>query len=174
MRSFILYILAVLVCAACSADKAKDAESSDLHILLPSEPEPAKAVRMPMSDVTTRFQFQGKTCEAQIFRTADETLDKVTDEQGNEFVDNRITLRITTGGRTLVERAFTKKSFSSVVEDKFLRHAILEGIVYDTITPQHIVFDASVSYPQSDLYVPIRLTISAGGHLGMETVDLLE
>ena len=52
--------------------------------------------------------------------------------------------------------------------------ALLEGIVYDTVTAQGMVFAASVSYPQSDLYVPIRLTFTAGGHVSMETEDLLE
>ena len=37
-----------------------------------------------------------------------------------------------------------------------------------------MVFAASVSYPQNDLYVPIRLTFTAGGHVSMETEDLLE
>ena len=175
MKSFLLYMLVVLVCVACAGDtKTKDADTSGLHILTPVEPEHHAPERMPMSDVTTRFQFQGKPCEAQIFRTPDETLDKVTDEGGNEFIDNRITLRVTTGGRTVVDRTFTKASFASVVDGQFLRHALLEGIVYDTVTAQGMVFAASVSYPQSDLYVPIRLTFTAGGHVSMETEDLLE
>ena len=85
-----------------------------------------------MSDVTTHFQFRGKPCEAQVFRTPDETLPRVKDEEGNEYVDNRITLRITSQGKTLVDRTFTKDNFASVVEQRFLQHSIFEGLVYDT------------------------------------------
>ena len=115
-----------------------------------------------------------RSLKVQVFRTPDETLPRVKDEAGNEYVDNRVNLRIISQGKTLVERSLTKASFASVVDQRFLQHAIFEGLVYDTVTSRGVVFAASVSYPQSDLYVPIRLTFTAGGHVSMETEDLLE
>lgn len=176
-RSFLIYIfftfLAFLTCGACSAKKDRQTDNENLHVLMETESEYQSPERMPLSDVTSRFQFAGKTYEAQVFRTADETLPKVKDEQGNEYVDNRITLRITTQGHTTIERIFAKQSFSSVVPDNFMQHAILEGLVYDTITAYGMVFAASVSYPQSDLYIPIRLTLTIDGQVSMKTEDLL-
>lgn len=168
-------LLGLLVCLSCKSDaRSEKSEHAALHVVEKADVEGKSFERMPMSDVTTHFQFRGKPCEAQVFRTPDETLPRVKDEEGNEYVDNRITLRITSQGKTLVDRTFTKDNFASVVEQRFLQHSIFEGLVYDTVTPQGMVFAASVSYPQSDLYVPIRLTLTADGHVAMETEDLLD
>lgn len=179
MKLFILYfLLAVCMsffCTACTSDKSRQADKNDdLRVLMKSESEQRAPERMPLSDVTTRFQFHGKSYEAQVVRTADETLPTVKDEQGNEYVDNRISLRITSQGRTRVERTFTKQSFSAVVNEAFMQHAILEGLVYDTVTSQGMVFAASVSYPQSDLYIPIRLILTVDGKVSMQTENLLD
>lgn len=170
-----LCLLGFLACLSCKSDaKSGEAERTDLHVVAKPDMQGKSSERMPISDVTTRFRFRGKPCEAQVFRTPDETLPRVKDEEGNEYVDNRITLRITSEGKTLVDRSFTKDNFASVVEPRFLQHSIFEGLVYDTVTSQGVVFAASVSYPQSDLYVPIRLTLTSGGHIAMETEDLLD
>lgn len=172
---FLLGGLVLGACAACSqGQKSGGTDAEDPHVVMKAEAGRQGPRRMELSDVTSRFRFQGKPCEAQVFRSPDETLPLVKDEQGNEFVDNRVTLRLTSDGRRLPDRVFTKSSFSSVVDEGFLRHAILEGVVYDTVTAREVVFAASVSYPESDLYVPIRLGISADGHVTMRAEDLLE
>lgn len=172
--SVCLCFLGLLACMSCQSDARNgEAGRADVHVVAKPDVEDKSSERMPMSDVTTRFQFRGKPCEVQVFRTPDETLPRVKDESGNEYVDNRVNLRITSQGKTLVERSLTKANFASVVEPRFLQHAIFEGLVYDTVTSRGVVFAASVSYPQSDLYVPIRLTLTEGGHVAMETEDLL-
>ena len=52
--------------------------------------------------------------------------------------------------------------------------SILEGIVYDKTTPQGIVYAASVCYPQTDLYMPLSITITADGKMSIRKVDMLE
>ena len=51
---------------------------------------------------------------------------------------------------------------------------ILEGIVYDKTTPEGIVYAASVCYPQTDLYVPLSITVTADGKMSIKKVDMLE
>ena len=55
-----------------------------------------------------------------------------------------------------------------------MKYAILEGLVYDQTTPQGIIYAASVCYPQSDLYVPIKLTITADGKISMSQDELMD
>ena len=95
-------------------------------------------------------------------------------EMGNTFVDNKIQLRLTRGNEQVFNMTFTKKNFSSIVSDDFLSKSILEGMVYNKTTPQGIVYAASVCYPQTDLYVPISITITADGKMTMEKEELLE
>ena len=73
-----------------------------------------------------------------------------------------------------LNKTFTKNDFSSVVDAKFLSKSILEGIVYDKTTPQGIVYAASVCYPQTDLYMPLSITITADGKMSIQKVDMLE
>ena len=69
---------------------------------------------------------------------------------------------------------FTKRNFVSIVGEDFLAKSILEGMVYNKTTPQGIVYAASVCYPQTDLYVPISITITADGKMTMAREELLE
>ena len=64
--------------------------------------------------------------------------------------------------------------FRSVVDAKFLSNSILEGIVYDKTTSQGIVYAASVCYPQTDLYMPLSITITSDGKMNIKKVDMLE
>ena len=55
-----------------------------------------------------------------------------------------------------------------------MKHSILEGLVYDKTTPQGIVYAASVCYPQSDLNIPLSITVSADGRISLAKEELLE
>ena len=83
-------------------------------------------------------------------------------------------LHLTRGNETVLNKTFTKNDFSSVVDAKFLSKSILEGIEYDKTTPQGIVYAASVCYPQTDLYMPLSITITADGKMSIQKVDMLE
>ena len=98
----------------------------------------------------------------------------MTNELGDTYVDNKIVLHLTRGNETVLNKTFTKNDFSSVVDAKFLSKSILEGIVYDKTTPQGIVYAASVCYPQTDLYMPLSITITADGKMSIQKVDMLE
>jgi len=52
--------------------------------------------------------------------------------------------------------------------------SILEGIAYDKTTPEGFVYAASICYPQTDLYVPVSITISTEGKISMKKEELLE
>ncbi len=109
-----------------------------------------------------------------VLRTPDENLPHVVNEMGDTYVDNKIVLRLTRGSEKVFDKTFTKNDFSSVVDAKFLSNSVLEGIVYDKTTPQGIVYASSVCYPQTDLYMPLSITITADGKMSIQKVDMLE
>lgn len=171
----IIYICAcasTLLFAACSSKDKGGKEG--IQVLMQDSTEVAGPERMQVSDVKTSFTYKGKEYQSAVVRRPDESLPVVKNEQGELFVDNRITLRLTCGGKQVVDKVFTKEDFASLVDAKFLKHSILEGLVYDKTTPQGIIYAASVCYPQSDLYVPIRLTIAADGKISMAKEELME
>ena len=150
--------IAMWLLSACSSQKKED--RGDIQVL--------------MNDSKTSFTYKGKEYQSSVVRRPDDSLPVVINEQGDKFVDNSITLRITSGGKSIVDKVFTKESFASLVDAKFMKHSILEGLVYDKTTPQGIVYAASVCYPQSDLYIPLSITVSADGKISLAKEELLE
>ena len=130
--------------------------------------------KMPSTESKTNFIHKGKEYTSLITRQPDEEQPFIKNQQGDMFVDNSITLNITNANKTIVNKRFTKKDFVSLIENRFMKHAILESLIYNGTTSEGFVYIASVSYPQSDLYVPIKLTISPEGNIQMTKEELLE
>ncbi|MGN0053275.1 MAG: DUF4738 domain-containing protein [Bacteroides sp.] len=163
----------LLLLTACSSrgngagDSAQLADADSAALVLAPQ-------TMQVSDVKTTFTYQGKEYHSRVIRKPDSHLPIVQNEQGERFVDNCISLRIVREGKVIVDRTFTKDDFTSLVDARFMKYAILEGLVFDQTTPQGMIYAASVCYPQSDLYVPIRLTISSGGQIALSKEELME
>lgn len=87
------------------------------------------------------------------------------------FVDNRIVVKIfRENGASLFERSFVKNDFSSYLTTDFLRHSVLEGLVFDdmkTAENKQITLAASVSYPMTDLYIPFTIVVSQEGKMSL-------
>lgn len=164
--------VSLMLLAACSSQKRNEKEM--LQVQMEDSVKNGAPVRMQVSDVKTTFSYRGKEYTSSVVRRPDETLPIVSNGQGENFVDNHITLRLMCGDKIVVDKVFTKQSFVSLVDAKFMQYAVLEGLVYDQTTPQGILYAASVGYPQSDLYVPIRLTIAADGRISMSKEELME
>ena len=160
MRKLIYWLLLPLA-VAVSACGGKKGTSDNQSLLARIDSIDAHGLqRMQTSKSETNFKFKGKDYHSFVSRTPDESLPHVTNEMGDTYV--------------VLNKTFTKNDFSSVVDAKFLSKSILEGIVYDKTTPQGIVYAASVCYPQTDLYMPLSITITADGKMSIRKVDMLE
>lgn len=174
MRKFI-YILVIpfaMTIVACGGKKEDTNKQSVLATLDSVDVHGVQRMQTSKSEVD--IQFKGKDYHSFVSRTPDESLPHVTNDMGDTYVDNKIVLRLTRGNTSVFNKTFTKNDFSSVVDAGFLAKAVLEGIVYDKTTPQGIVYAASVCYPQTDLYVPLSITITANGKMTLKKVDVLE
>lgn len=167
-----LLLIGVVALAACSSKSGSPRE--DAQVLMQESRDEQGLQRMQVSKSETDIQFKGKEYHVQIVRTPDESLPTVVSERGDKFLDNKITLQLSRGSAEVVNVTLTKNYFASLIETDFLNRSILEGVVYDKTTPQGIVFAASVCYPQTDLYFPLSLTITADGKISINKVELLE
>ena len=156
----LIYLLLLPLALAVAACGGKNGSSNKESVL----------ARQDSVDI----KFKGRDYHSLVSRTPDESLPHVSNEMGDTYVDNKIVLRITRGSENVLNKTFTKNDFSSVVDAKFLSKSILEGIVYDKTTPEGIVYAASVCYPQTDLYVPLSITVTADGKMSIKKVDMLE
>ena len=123
---------------------------------------------------TSQAEFRGRTYDITVVRRADNTLPVVTDVQGVKYYDNTITMEVMTGGSVFAHKIFNKNTFASYLEADFLKRSILEGLVFDKVTENGLLFAASVSYPESDLYVPFNIILLPNGNLSIDKADLME
>ena len=131
--------------------------------------------RMQESKSEQTVKIKGTSFHIVLHRVANDTLPRVKTEAGEWFTDNIIHLQITReNGGKVFSKTFTKKSFSSVVPEDFLSHSILEGMVFDKVVEKSLSFAASVCYPQTDLYYPIRITITSDGAMNIAKEELME
>ena len=165
-------LLIVILGMSCSGKK--DNQNEDRQVLLKDSTDARGLQRMQISKSERDIKYKGKDYHIFLLRTPNDSLPHVTSEQGDVYLDNQIVLKLTRGVEHIFSKTFTKKSFSSFVDDTFFAKSILEGMVYDKTTPEGIVFAASVSYPQTDLYVPISITITADGKMSMKKEELME
>ena len=155
----LIYLLLLPVALAVAACGGKNGSANKESVLARQDSVDAHGLqRMQSSKAETDIKFKGRDYHSLVSRTPDESLPHVSNEMGDTYGDNKIVLRITRGSENVHNKTFTKNDFSSVV----------------AATPEGIVYAASVCYPQTDLYVPLSITVTADGKMSIKKVDMLE
>ena len=157
---YIILALFLLTSASCSRNKKKDPDNYVVESIQ-KDVVSAAIQELQVISASSQADFKGSTYDMKVVRRPDNTLPVVTDAQGQKYYDNTITLEISTGGKLFVN-------------SEFIQHAILEGLVFDKVTDYGLMFAASVSYPESDLYVPFHVTVLPNGTLSIEKADLMD
>ena len=90
-------------------------------------------------------------------------------------VFNRITLRvIRADGSVFFKKVFTKSSFDAQLDDDYRQTGILEGLVFDKVDGNNLIFAGSVSHPQTDEYIPLVVTVSNFGNVTIKRDDQMD
>lgn len=167
MKHFFSYLLiASCLCTSCGSSSKKQ-DSTTRMANAPTENTQQGPQRMQTSEITEEFDYKGKHYQAYVLRIADEALPLVTNDEQQQFVDNRISVKLTCQGKNILSRTFTKADFQGLVDARFAKQAILEGIVFYDTNEQGICLAASLGHPESDLYQPIKLVVTPSGQLSM-------
>lgn len=157
-------VLAMLV-IGCGEKKKHD----DIIATRPEAPKPQAPVKMQDYRQVTDIKWLDKNYQVEVIRTPDDSLRMVKDETGQKFVDNRISLRIIRAdGSVFFKRTFTKAAFENLLNDDYRKTGILEGLVYDKVEGNNVFFAASVCHPQTDEYIPLVVTVSNFGAVGIK------
>ncbi len=169
MKKVYYVCLVLLVGASGCGKRVENAVTTEQRMFqIDSVDQVTGVQRMQVSRVEQEITCNGVKYALFIERTPSDSLSQVHTDLGI-FIDNRINVRITRAdGRLVFAKMFTKQDFSEWVEADDLRYFILEGLVFDeekTADGKNIVLAASISYPQSDLYIPFSLTVTPEGKM---------
>lgn len=171
LSDWMLGLCIVLFLGSCGSSKQEQAAEDEVYV---ESEEPDGPIKMQASEEVEKISWKDKQYTAKIVRRPSEQLPLVKNAEGDTFIDNTISLKVSCGSKVLLDRMFTKKDFSEQVNAQLLEHSILEGLVFDKTTPQGLQFAASVAYPQTDLYQPVRILVSAIGTLTISREEELE
>ena len=154
---YFLFVVLLVVMTACGGKKEASVDAEQLMFQIDSVDHVTGLQRMQVSRI--------------------DSLPSVKSDLGI-FADNRIIVRISReNGSRVFAKTFTKQSFSGFVSADHLRHFILEGVVFDeekTREGKNLILAASVSYPQTDLYIPFSITITPEGKMSISKNEDME
>jgi hypothetical protein len=122
--------------------------------------------RLPELYVQDTFRLGGNTYSWVIDRKPCDSLDVVTDEMGNKYVDNLLSVSVKKNSQPLFSRTFKKKDFRHHLDAEFMSQSILDGCRFIEVHEGMVIFSLAVSYPDSDMSRPFKLNIGPdGSHL---------
>ena len=158
-----LAVAAILV-IGCGEKKKSD----DIIAPKVEQPKLQAPIKMQVYSQTTDVKWLDKNYQVEIRRVPDDSLKMVKDETGQKFVDNRIYLIIMRAdGSVFFKRVFTKAAFDAFLDNDYRQTGILEGLVFDKVEGANLFFAASVCHPQTDEYIPMVVSVSSQGEVGI-------
>jgi len=168
-----LFILALFTLFISGCGQKKDSVKDDISTV-EMQKDKSGLNRMQPYKVDSCAMVNGKRFDYVIERVPCDSMAKVKSEVGDTYVDNHITLTVSSGGGTVFHRVFTKASFSAFVDSKVAKSSILEGIVFDRVEGGNLIFAGSVGDPETDMYTPFVLTITSGGSLSIKEDTVMD
>ncbi len=170
-KSLLALTFVGLLATSCGKKKQHD----DIIVQETETPQPQAPIRMQDYKDVKDVQWLGKQYQIEVSRTACDSLAMVKDESGQKFVDNRIVLKVTRqDGSVFCTKTFTKSAFNACLDDDYRKTGILEGFVFDKAEGNQLFFAASVCHPQTDEYIPMVVTVSNFGEVGIAKDQQME
>ena len=170
-----IQLLAALLMAVLAISCGKKKESKDIIVPTAEVVKPKAPISMQPYSQQQEVAWLDKSYQVFINRVADDSLRMVQDETGQKFVDNRITLRvIRADGSVFFKKVFTMTTFDAQLDDDYRQTGILEGLVFDKVDGNNLVFAGSVSHPQTDEYIPLVVTVSNFGNVTIKRDDQMD
>ena len=170
-KSLLALTFVGLLATSCGKKKQHD----DIIVQETEAPQPQAPIRMQDYKDVKDVQWLGKHYQVEVTRTASDSLAMVKDETGQQFVDNRIVLKvIRQDGSVFCTKTFTKSAFNACLDDDYRKTGILEGFVFDKAEGNHLFFAASVCHPQTDEYIPMVVTLSNFAEVGISKDQQME
>ena len=167
---YMIAMLAFCMLTGCKNDKKQAEEEAKRIFQVETVDENTGLQRMQVSRISQDFKCKGKKFRLSVERTPSDDLPRVKSEMGL-FADNRIAIKLENeGGKVFFNKVFTKSDFAAHLSEKYLKHSVLEGLVFDdvrTAERNEITLAASVSYPMTDLYIPFKVTIDQSGKMSV-------
>ena len=171
-------VFAALMMSAFIACKNEKKES---NVIIAPKPEaevfPSSPTPMGVVEHEDTVHWLGKVYTVKVRRAPADSTSIVIDDQGRQYFDNLIRVRIVRAdGSEFFNREFSKSDFSSLLDENTRKHGVLLGIVKDKAEGEQLRLAASVGAPDvlSDEYIPLLIIISSHGDISYQKDTALD
>ena len=165
LQTVVVLLVVSVVLVGCGKKKKSE------DIIAPRVEKVKLTAPVSMQDYSDdrNVQWLDKDYHIAIRRQPCDSLAKVKDETGQEYIDNVFTVVVSRAdGSVFFKRKFTKASVSKYLDDDYRKTGIFEGLVFDRIENDLVYFGASVGHPQTDEYIPLVITLSRMGDIRIQ------
>lgn len=166
--------MAIFMSQACSGDKKTEVKRSESGELLQEDSIDNEVRRMQLTSREYTATIGSNAYSIHITRLPDDNLPTVLSDMDVRYTDNRVVLNIKKGDNVVVNREFTKNDFAGLLPGPFLNKSVLSGMVYNKVEGGKIILAASACYPQTDMCIPVILSVSTDGQISMVKSEQLE
>ena len=161
--------IALIVAATMLTGCKEKQKPVDIIATTVEAPKPSGPVSMQPYHDQREVLWLGKSYMIEISREPKDSLAMVTDENGQQFVDNSVALTVRrSDGSVAISKSFVKGTFAAYLDKDYKENGILEGFVFDEVDGNELEFAASVSLPQTDEYIPLEVKIDNFGKVSIE------
>ena len=172
MKTYILTAVLATSLMLCACGEKKENTAS----VAPAESETKSATQEIIKDAARTscdtLEWRGAKTLIKISRTPDNESDIVTGEDDIKYLDNIVTLKITSGGNVIVDKPIRKSTFRNYMDSKTYKKFVLEWIVFNKIRNGNIMLAASVANPiQEDEFLSFAITVSPNGNISISKDD---
>jgi hypothetical protein len=132
-------------------------------------------IKMEADRQSKDIVWQGKPYRIDIQRAPADSLPKLKDDSGQEYVDNMVAIKITRsdGSQFFQKSFFGKSNFTAYLDEPFKSNGQLVGIRFNEADNSGLEFSVVVGMPDApdDLFVPLELVVDRQGSVRVEKDD---
>lgn len=163
--------ITALLCYACGNKQTEQASGYSQF----EKPDTTSSVqRMKDYHYSATIENGSEQYTYDITRKVDDTQPTIMTDEKIVYADNYINLKVKKGETDILNKTFTKALFKSYLDKEFYDMSILEGMAFNKTEEKNLCFVASVSHPDTDLFVLFSIKIAPDGSYVIDEEDNLE
>jgi hypothetical protein len=161
MRYLLPLIMAagIMMLAACKETK----KSEDIITTKYVPKKPKAPIAMSEEHLVDNVQWMGSTYRVKVDRVPSDSLPMLSDEIGQKYIDNYITVSILRSDQSVFfKRTFTKNSFASYLTADYKKTGLLSSIRFSEVDGKELEFSVIIAHPDAldDEYLPLEMSIN--------------
>lgn len=162
MRYLLPFMLAagIMMLGACKEKKKQEDIITTKYV--PKRPQ--APIAMNDEHLSDTVRWKNAVYYVKIDRTASDSLPMLSDEIGQKYKDNYVTLTVLRSDQSVFfSKKFSKNNFVSYLNADYKRNGLLSSMRFNEVDDGELEFSVAIARPDAldDEYLPLELTINA-------------